>query len=112
MASWGFKTMGSFSLNEVLSSTGTPVSFSNSLINAQYNGLFRRLTVWSRPVPSTWVGAGIAARFSGRTAYGLAETLTSLPEFKACAEGVKERCVDPPQRTDLSEIGSYGFFGT
>ena len=40
------------------------------------------------------------------------DTLTSLPEFKAFSEGVKERCVDPPQRTDLSEIGSYGFFGT
>jgi len=40
------------------------------------------------------------------------DTLTSLPEFKAFSEGVKERCVDPPQRTDLTEIGSYGFFGT
>ena len=38
--------------------------------------------------------------------------LTSLPEFKAFSEGVKERCVDPPVRSDLTEIGSYGFFGT
>ena len=39
MASLGVKTMGSFSLKEVFRSTGTPVSFSNSLINAQYRGL-------------------------------------------------------------------------
>jgi hypothetical protein len=38
--------------------------------------------------------------------------LTSLPEFKAFSEGVKERCVEGPQRSDLTEIGSYGFFGT
>jgi hypothetical protein len=37
--------------------------------------------------------------------------LTSLPEFKAFSEGVKERCVEPPARSDLTEIGSYGFFG-
>jgi hypothetical protein len=39
------------------------------------------------------------------------EVLTSLPEFRAFSEGVKERCVEPPVRTDLTEIGSYGFFG-
>jgi len=39
------------------------------------------------------------------------EMLTSLPEFRAFSEGVKERCVEPPVRTDLTEIGSYGFFG-
>lgn len=37
--------------------------------------------------------------------------LTSLPEFKAFSEGVKERCVEPPLRVDLTEVGSYGFFG-
>jgi hypothetical protein len=37
--------------------------------------------------------------------------LTSLPEFKAFSEGVKDRCVEPPVRTELTEIGSYGFFG-
>ena len=36
--------------------------------------------------------------------------LTSLPAFKAFSAGVKERCVDPPVRVDLTEIGSYGFF--
>ena len=39
------------------------------------------------------------------------EVLTSLPEFKAFSEGVRARCVDPPQRTDIQAIGSYGFFG-
>jgi len=36
--------------------------------------------------------------------------LTALPAFKALAAGVKERCVEPPQRTELTEIGSYGWF--
>ena len=40
------------------------------------------------------------------------DVLTSMPEFKAFTEGIKARCVDPPARTDLTEIGSYGFFGT
>ena len=37
--------------------------------------------------------------------------LTSLPAFKAFAAGVKERCDEPPVRVELTEIGSYGFFG-
>ena len=36
--------------------------------------------------------------------------LTGLPEFKAFAEGVKQRCETPPLRVDLTEIGSHGFF--
>ena len=36
--------------------------------------------------------------------------LTSLPAFKAFSAGVKERCVEPPVRVELTEIGSYGFF--
>ena len=40
-----------------------------------------------------------------------ANALTSLPAFKAFAEGVKERCDEPPVRVELTEIGSYGFFG-
>ena len=39
------------------------------------------------------------------------ETLTGLPEFKAFSEGVKDRCAEPPVRTELTEVGSYGFFG-
>jgi len=35
--------------------------------------------------------------------------LTSLPAFQAFAAGGKERCVEPPQRTELTEIGSYGW---
>lgn len=37
--------------------------------------------------------------------------LTALPEFKAFAAGIKERCDEPPVRVELTEIGSYGFFG-
>ncbi len=40
-----------------------------------------------------------------------ANALTALPAFKAFAEGVKERCEAPPVRVELTEIGSYGFFG-
>lgn len=36
--------------------------------------------------------------------------LTALPAFQAFAAGVKDRCVAPPVRVDLTEIGSYGFF--
>ena len=37
--------------------------------------------------------------------------LTALPAFKAFTAGVREHCVEPPQRVELTEIGSYGFFG-
>jgi len=37
--------------------------------------------------------------------------LTSLPAFKAFSAGVKERCTSPPVRVELTEVGSYGFFG-
>jgi hypothetical protein len=37
--------------------------------------------------------------------------LTALPAFQAFAAGVKDRCAEPPVRTELTEIGSYGFFG-
>ena len=36
--------------------------------------------------------------------------LTSLPAFQAFAAGVKDRCVVPPERSELTEIGSYGWF--
>lgn len=42
---------------------------------------------------------------------GGSNALTELPAFKAFAAGIKERCLEPPQRTELTEIGSYGFFG-
>ena len=40
-----------------------------------------------------------------------ANALTALPAFKAFSAGVRERCVEPPQRVEMTEIGSYGFFG-
>jgi hypothetical protein len=36
--------------------------------------------------------------------------LTALPAFQAFAAGVKDRCVAPPVRVELTEIGSHGFF--
>ena len=44
--------MGSFSLNDVLRSIGTPVRFRNAVMSAKYNGFVRSLTVCSRPEPS------------------------------------------------------------
>ena len=40
-----------------------------------------------------------------------ANALTALPAFKAFTAGIKDRCEVPPHRVDLTEIGSYGFFG-
>ena len=37
--------------------------------------------------------------------------LTELSAFKTFAAGVKERCEELPIVVELSEIGSYGFFG-
>ncbi|MGJ7507073.1 hypothetical protein [Variovorax sp. GT1P44] len=37
--------------------------------------------------------------------------LTALPEFKAFAAGIRDRCEEPPVAVDMTEIGSYGFFG-
>ncbi|HEU5294666.1 MAG TPA: hypothetical protein VFU71_07745 [Burkholderiaceae bacterium] len=39
------------------------------------------------------------------------DVLTAMPEFKAFSEGVRDRCAEPPARTELTEVGSYGFFG-
>ena len=38
------------------------------------------------------------------------QALTSLPAFRAFAAGVKDRCAVPPQRSELTEVGSYGWF--
>src|SRR5216684_1592751 len=67
-ASSGRQTIGSLSLNDVFNTTGTPVKSRNALISRQYRGFASRVTVCSRPVPSTCVGAGICARLSGRRA--------------------------------------------
>jgi len=37
--------------------------------------------------------------------------LTTLPAFKAFTAGIKDRCEVAPQRFDMTEVGSYGFFG-
>ncbi len=48
-ASSGRSTIGSFSLNDVLRSTGTPVSSPNRWMSVQYGRLSARSTVCSRP---------------------------------------------------------------
>jgi hypothetical protein len=39
------------------------------------------------------------------------QSLTSLPAFKAFTAGVRQRCDEPPVTVELTEIGSYEFFG-
>src|SRR5208282_1035158 len=68
-ASCGRQTIGSLSLNEVFKTIGTPVRWPTARKSFQKIGFAERLTVCKRAVPSTCVGAGIAARFSGRTEY-------------------------------------------
>lgn len=37
--------------------------------------------------------------------------LLQLPEFKAFSESVRDRCEEPPVSVDITEVGSYRFFG-
>lgn len=37
--------------------------------------------------------------------------LTQLPAFQAFQAGIKDRCEEQPVATELTEIGSYQFFG-
>lgn len=37
--------------------------------------------------------------------------LASTEAFKAFQKDIKERCVEPPAPTKLSEIGAFNFFG-
>ena len=38
------------------------------------------------------------------------QALPALPAFKAFVAGIQERCAEAPVTTELTEIGSYGFF--
>ena len=67
----GVLTIGSFSLNEVLIRIGTPVSSPKRFSRLQYSGLTSRSTVCRRPVPSSWVTAGIRSRWCGLDLVGL-----------------------------------------
>src|SRR6266568_3692395 len=59
-ASCGLQTTGSFSLKEVFSTIGIPVSARKLSIKKWYLGLVERDTVCRRPEPSTCVTAGIS----------------------------------------------------
>ena len=39
------------------------------------------------------------------------DPLRDLPAFKAFTATIKDRCEDPPAVVELTEVGSYGFFG-
>jgi hypothetical protein len=39
------------------------------------------------------------------------DPLRELAAFKAFTADMKDRCEDPPVAVELTEIGSYGFFG-
>ena len=38
--------------------------------------------------------------------------LMTLPAFKAFTADIEDRCEEPPAPVDITEIGSYGFFGS
>jgi hypothetical protein len=42
---------------------------------------------------------------------GAGNALTALPAFKAFTAEIRDRCVEPPARVELTEIGSYRFPG-
>jgi quinol monooxygenase YgiN len=39
------------------------------------------------------------------------DPLRELPAFKAFTAEIKDRCEDPPVAAELTEVGTYGFFG-
>jgi hypothetical protein len=39
------------------------------------------------------------------------DPLRELPVFKTFTAEIKDRCEDPPVAAELTEVGSYGFFG-
>ena len=39
------------------------------------------------------------------------DPLRELPAFRAFTAEIKDRCEDPPVAAELTEVGSYGFFG-
>jgi quinol monooxygenase YgiN len=39
------------------------------------------------------------------------DPLRELPAFKAFTAEVRDRCEEPPVVAELTEVGSYGFFG-
>ena len=39
------------------------------------------------------------------------DRLRELPAFQAFTAEVRDRCEDPPVVAELTEVGSYGFFG-
>ena len=41
---------------------------------------------------------------------GGANPLSALSAFTAFTANIKDRCEEPPQATQLSEVGSYGLF--
>src|SRR5690606_10249885 len=64
----GVHTTGSpRTLNEVLTSTGTPVRSPNARSSAWYLGLLARLTVCTRAVPSVWQADGMRWARPGST---------------------------------------------
>jgi hypothetical protein len=41
---------------------------------------------------------------------GAGQALTSLPAFKAFVAEIRDRCVEPPLRVELTQLGAYRFF--
>jgi putative transposase len=93
-ASSGVQTIGSFSLNEVLSTIGTPVSSLNAAMRLWSRGFIARSTVWSLPEPSTSVTAGMRRRFSPR--------IMSTLLMKGTSSSVSNHSPTSPRSTDVA----------
>ena len=66
-ASSGVATSGSWSLNDVFKTMGTPVRSRNLVISAWNNGAIQASTSWRRHVPLRWMTAGMSDDRAGRT---------------------------------------------
>lgn len=54
------------------------------------------------------------ATFTHLVAYEREENgsiLTTLPAFQTFVKDIRQRCEEPPLTTELTQIGTYGFYG-
>jgi hypothetical protein len=68
----------------VLSTMGSPARSRKASIRCAERGLVRRETVCRRPEPSTWVTAGMAARFSSAI-YSVEQAASAMRDYAAAS---------------------------
>src|SRR6185369_2345779 len=110
--------MGSFSLKEVFNKIGTPVFSLNLSMSAWYRGDTSFETVCSRPVPSTWVTAGITSRFSLRigNTFSMKGTSSVFSKYSAVyslrMEGANGRKLSLRLIFEFNKSFAFGFRGS